>query len=210
MNPERKKGAWKRETVALKSSLAARAVSRGPDSRRPPSRLRRFLPSSRGPSIADLATPDHAPATARAYAHDWDDFAAFCGRHDLEPLPAAPQTLALYLKALETRRSRSPAGIRAGTVGLSLPTPRLRLAAIASRHATAGLETATEHSCTPHRAAAGDSYSDARQPAGGARSGAAAARLCRSVSAQRARGARRRAAAVLESGVLCLDCERAK
>jgi len=93
----------------------------------------------------DLSTPDHAPATERAYAHDWDDFAAFCERHALESLPAAPQTLALYLKALETRRSRSPAGMRAGTVGLSLPTLRRRLAAIASRHATAGLETPTDH-----------------------------------------------------------------
>ncbi len=65
---------------------------------------------------SDLSTPDHAPATERAYAHDWDDYAAFCGRHALESLPTAPQTLALYLKALETRRSRSPAGIRAGTV----------------------------------------------------------------------------------------------
>jgi len=74
----------------------------------------------------DLATPDHAPATERAYAHDWADFAAFCGRHGLAPLPAAPQTLALYLKALETQRSRSPAGLAAGTVGLSLPTLRRR------------------------------------------------------------------------------------
>ncbi len=94
----------------------------------------------------DLATPDHAPATERAYAHDWADFAAFCGRHGLAPLTAAPQTLALYLKALETQRSRSPAGLAAGTVGLSLPTLRRRLAAIASHHATAGLETPTEHS----------------------------------------------------------------
>jgi len=94
----------------------------------------------------DLATPDHAPATERAYAHDWADFAAFCGRHGLAPLPAAPQTLALYLKAMETERSRSPAGLAAGTVGLSLPTLRRRLAAIASRHATLGLETPTEHS----------------------------------------------------------------
>jgi len=94
----------------------------------------------------DLATPDHAPATERAYAHDWADFAELCGRHGLAPLPAAPQTLALYLKALETQRSRSPAGLAAGTVGLSLPTLRRRLAAIASRHATAGLETPTEHS----------------------------------------------------------------
>jgi len=94
----------------------------------------------------DLSTPDHAPATERAYAHDWADFAAFCGRHGLAPLPAAPQTLALYLKALETQRSRSPAGLAGETVGLALPTLRRRLAAIASRHATAGLETPTEHS----------------------------------------------------------------
>jgi len=95
----------------------------------------------------DLSTPDHAPATERAYAHDWADFAAFCGRYGLAPLPATPaKTLALYLKALETQRSRSPAGLAAGTVGLSLPTLRRRLAAIASRHATARLETPTEHS----------------------------------------------------------------
>ncbi len=93
----------------------------------------------------DLSTPDHAPATERAYAHDWDDFSTFCEQHALEPLPAAPQTLALYLKALETRRSHSPAGIRVGTVGLSLPTLRRRLAAIASRHASASLETPTDH-----------------------------------------------------------------
>jgi integrase len=93
----------------------------------------------------DLATPDHAPATERAYAHDWADFAAFSERHGLATLPAAPQTLALYLKSLETRRSRSPAGIRAGTAGLALPTLRRRLAAIASRHATAGQESPTDH-----------------------------------------------------------------
>jgi len=93
----------------------------------------------------DLSTPDHAPATERAYAHDWNDFETFCQRHRLEPLPAAPQTLALYLKALETRASQSPEGLRAGTTGLALPTLRRRLAAIASRHATASLETPTDH-----------------------------------------------------------------
>jgi integrase len=93
----------------------------------------------------DLARPDHAPATERAYTHDWADFAAFCGRHGLEPVPAAPQTLALYLKSLQTQRSRSPAGLRDGVVGLSLPTLRRRLAAIASCHATEHLETPTDH-----------------------------------------------------------------
>jgi len=106
----------------------------------------RSSPSSPGPSSTTSRPRTTPRATERAYAHDWADFAAFCGRHGLAPLPAAPQTLALYLKALETQRSRSPAGLAAGTVGLSLPTLRRRLAAITSRHATAGLETPTEHS----------------------------------------------------------------
>jgi integrase len=100
----------------------------------------------------DLRTPDHAPATARAYAHDWEDFTTFCTWHGLSSLPAAPQTVALYLKALETRRSRSPTASRAGArraangpVGLSVPTLRRRLAAIAAQHTQAGHETPTEH-----------------------------------------------------------------
>jgi integrase len=100
----------------------------------------------------DLASPDLAASTERAYAHDWADFQQFCARHGLEALPAAPQTLALYLKSLETRRSRSPAALR-GTpaqlmgrpAGLALPTLRRRLAAIASRHTAAGRETPTDH-----------------------------------------------------------------
>ena len=93
----------------------------------------------------DLARPDLAASTERAYAHDWADFATFCRRHALEALPAAPQTLALYLKSLETKKSQSPAGLRAGTLGLSVSTLRRRLAAIASKHATEKLETPTDH-----------------------------------------------------------------
>jgi len=93
----------------------------------------------------DLARPDLAASTERAYAHDWADFAAFCRRHGLEALPAAPQTLALYLKSLETKKSQSPAGLRNGTSGLSISTLRRRLAAIASKHATEKLETPTDH-----------------------------------------------------------------
>jgi len=97
----------------------------------------------------DLATPDHAPATERAYAHDWADFAAFCGRHGLAPLPApgaAPQDPRALPQGPGDRAEPLAAGLTAGTVGVSLPTLRRRLAAIASRHATAGLETPTEHS----------------------------------------------------------------
>ena len=102
----------------------------------------------------DLATPDLAPATERAYAHDWADFSAFCARHELAALPAAPQTLALYLKSLETARSRAASAYRRqspaeriyiGPIGLALPTLRRRLAAIAVRHTTAGLDTPTDH-----------------------------------------------------------------
>ena len=84
----------------------------------------------------DLSRPDLAASTERAYAHDWADFETFCRRHGLEALPAAPQTLALYLKSLETKKSQSPAGLRNGTPGLSVSTLRRRLAAIVSKHAT--------------------------------------------------------------------------
>ncbi len=96
----------------------------------------------------DLSTPDHSAATARAYADDWADFESFCVLHGLEALPAVPQTVALYLKALEGRRSRTPAALASPSLvalGLALPTLRRRLAAIASRHATQGLETPTDH-----------------------------------------------------------------
>ena len=93
----------------------------------------------------DLARPDLAASTERAYAHDWADFATFCHRHGLDALPAAPQTLALYLKSLETKKSQSPAGLRAGSAGLSVSTLRRRLAAIASKHGTEKLETPTNH-----------------------------------------------------------------
>jgi len=95
----------------------------------------------------DLATRDLAPATERAYAHDWADLAAFCVRHGLPPLPASPaDSRPLPQGLLESQPNRSPAGLAAGTVGLSLWTLRRRLEAIASCDATAGLETPTEHS----------------------------------------------------------------
>ena len=46
-----------------------------------------------------------APATLRAYDADWRDFAAWCGIRDAQALPAAPETVALYLSALAGRRS---------------------------------------------------------------------------------------------------------
>lgn len=106
----------------------------------------------RGPSTGISRRPTTHPRPNGAYAHDWADFSEFCARHGLAALPAAPQTLALYLKSLETRRSQAPVALRAarsgtpyGTSGLALPTLRRRLAAIAAHRATAGQETPTDH-----------------------------------------------------------------
>ena len=38
--------------------------------------------------------------TRRAYRADWNHFAAFCDAHSLMALPAAPETLGLYLTEL--------------------------------------------------------------------------------------------------------------
>jgi len=144
----RKKWACKRPRTAPRSARSpetALAGTRWPRSSRSRGAAR-SSPSSRGPLSTISRRRTTPPGTERAYAHDLGRLRGFCGRHGLAPLSAATQTLALYLKALETQRSRSPAGLAAGTVRLSLPTLRRRLAAIASRHATAGLETPTEHS----------------------------------------------------------------
>lgn len=42
----------------------------------------------------------HAPATLRGYDAEWAHFAFWCSRHGRQPLPAARETVALYLTAL--------------------------------------------------------------------------------------------------------------
>jgi integrase len=77
----------------------------------------------------DYADRSQAPATARAYASDWRVFAAWCAVRELVPLPAAPETVAVFL-ADEARRSVKPstlgrrlAAIRAGHAAVQLETP---------------------------------------------------------------------------------------
>jgi|SRR5665213_3245714 len=65
-----------------------------------------------------------APATLRAYRADWGDFESWCWAHGLTCLPAAPETVALYLA--ERADVLKPA------------TLTRRLAAIAKAHAAAG------------------------------------------------------------------------
>jgi integrase len=68
-----------------------------------------------------------APATRRAYASDWHHFEAWCSGAGLPSLPAAPETVAVYIAALaETHR---PA------------TLSRRMAAIAAAHKAIGQES---------------------------------------------------------------------
>jgi hypothetical protein len=71
-----------------------------------------------------------APNTVRAYAADWGDFLSFCSARGLQPLPASPEIVTLYITALA-------ATCRAVTV-------QRRLAAISQTHQDAGHATPTE------------------------------------------------------------------
>jgi len=68
-----------------------------------------------------------ASNTQRAYTSDWADFAQWCQAEHLEPLPARPETVGLYLAALADTHKPS--------------TITRRLAAIAKQHRNAGLES---------------------------------------------------------------------
>jgi integrase len=70
--------------------------------------------------LADLLAAASAPATRRAYAADWADFARWSAEHHLEALPASPMTVGLYLQARQEH--------------LALSSLLRRLAAIAVRH----------------------------------------------------------------------------
>ncbi len=68
-----------------------------------------------------------APATRRAYESDWRIFLAWCAARNIDPLPAAPGAVAIFLSA------EAHAGARPSTIGR-------RLAAIGYMHAQAGYD----------------------------------------------------------------------
>jgi len=74
--------------------------------------------------FASMAT---ASNTRKAYRSDWADFAAWCARQQLAPLPARPETVGLYCAAL------------AETCKISTITRRL--AAISKQHRNAGCDS---------------------------------------------------------------------
>ena len=53
--------------------------------------------ASLGRQAQEFAAAAKAGNTLRAYQADWRDFCDWCEAHQLAPLPAAPQTVALYL-----------------------------------------------------------------------------------------------------------------
>jgi site-specific recombinase XerD len=68
-----------------------------------------------------------AENTLRAYRTDWTHFAAWCGQHAVASLPAAAETVALYIADLAETMKAS--------------TLTRRLAAIAKAHQAAGLQS---------------------------------------------------------------------
>jgi len=76
----------------------------------------------------------HARAanTLRAYAHDWAHFASWCSHMQLTALPAAPETVILYLTGLSATAKIS--------------TLARRVATISQAHQAAGLESPTHRS----------------------------------------------------------------
>lgn len=75
------------------------------------------------------AVASRAPATLRAYASDWRDFTGWCSERAMSPLPAAPETVALYLTALAAVRATA--------------TLQRRLTSISQYHQMAGYDTPT-------------------------------------------------------------------
>lgn len=68
--------------------------------------------------------------TRRAYVSDWRDFTSWCAAHQLQSLPASPQTTSLYLTHL------ADAGRKASTIGR-------RVSSISQAHQAAGFESPT-------------------------------------------------------------------
>lgn len=82
-----------------------------------------------GEQAKDYARQAKSQNTRRAYASDWDDFARWCQPYAFVPLPARPETVALYLTALAD-------ALKPSTLGR-------RLATISQVHQAAGHETPT-------------------------------------------------------------------
>lgn len=89
----------------------------------------------------DFARRARAENTKRAYRADWFDFVTWCELRGLTPLPATPETVAVYVSSRATPTDDAPA--------LSLATLRRRLSAISQAHRAAGHATPAKTSDEP-------------------------------------------------------------
>lgn len=77
------------------------------------------------PLAADVAAAEdylqhqHAASTRRAYRADWACFTAWCAGHELSPLPASAETVALFL-ASEAAAGRAPSTLGRRTAAIRL------------------------------------------------------------------------------------------
>jgi site-specific recombinase XerD len=82
--------------------------------------------------VRDFVVASKAPNTIRSYTGDWRHFTAWCDEHGLNPMPAAPQTVAAYVTSL--------AGVNA------VATIHGRITSISVAHKSAGHESPTSTS----------------------------------------------------------------
>ena len=94
--------------------------------------------------FAEAARSD---ATLRAYRSDWSDFAAWCGSRGVAAMPAAPETVSLYIAS---RAEAGPDGDDGRpTAPLKVATLERRMAAISQAHKLAGVESPALRSREP-------------------------------------------------------------
>jgi integrase len=67
----------------------------------------------------DFAQEAWAPNTRKAYARDWRDFADWCAAHGVQALPAAPDTVALYIADRAATLKPSSLGRRLASISVT-------------------------------------------------------------------------------------------
>lgn len=101
-------------------------------SKKPPTSLLPPRPSNPLARAADLARDAHGPKTHKQYAYRWRAFETWCLSSRLQPLPAAPTTVASYYATMKDAGSSVSSIEQAG-------------AAIRFFHAQKGLASPTQH-----------------------------------------------------------------
>jgi hypothetical protein len=142
-------------------------------------------------AASDFANASKSAATRRAYQADAADFAAWCQRHRVEPLPASADTVAAYLAALArsglkaSTITRRCAGIRYvhRLAGFDSPTNQEAIKAVLTgiRHGGDEKGASNRRNYPRHH------QRDANRPAGTSRPRVAASRLCGGASPFRTR-----------------------